>query len=149
MSEITKIPAHKYDGYLWYSNEDRPRIIEEGQYIERKGEDEEVFSGKIFSPSDVESAIHPFIVEGALFAKDEKISITIRCLDAKYYINQFDLNKHSADVTRSIEHVWHVAKDKRRKAIMEEIWLLKKDDLCEKMQTFYPAFWVFKGFIKK
>ena len=159
MNEITKIPAYKYDGYLWYSNEYRPRIIEEGQYIERKNEDEEVFTGKQFAPSDVESAKHPFIVEGALFAKDENMSITIRCLDGKYYINQFNLNDYSG--ANAINHEWFVAKDKRRKALMQEIWTLQDDKsiflesaeskerlLCAGMASYQPTFWVFKGFNK-
>ena len=133
MNKITEIPAYQYEGYLWYSDEERPVFISDSRPFKK-----EDLSG------------HPFVVEGALFSKDKNISITIRNLDGKYLIHQFDLNDITPETYQTIDHEWFVAKDQARKAQMVEVWQLEEDEheLCAKMPSFRPAFWIFKGFTK-
>lgn len=144
--KINEIPSLKYDGYLWYSDEDRPRIIEEGKYIERESKALETFWGATFCNSDLDE--HPFVVEGALYSKEKNISITIRNIDGEYLAHQFDLKELDTEHYRNIEHSWFLAKDQVRKANMLEVWELAKDEhkLCAGIPSYRPVFWVFKGF---
>jgi CRISPR type III-associated protein (TIGR04423 family) len=125
--EINEIQDLEYEGYLWYSDKERLDYID---------------SNAPFQIAKLTA--HPFVVEGALYAAKENVSITIRSLDGVYYVHKLDLN--DLPEHKCIEHWWNVAKDEHKKAVMQEIWLLRRDSLCREMETFFPAFWIFKGF---
>jgi CRISPR type III-associated protein (TIGR04423 family) len=129
---ITDIPLCEYEGYLWYSDQERP------QYISK----EKKFSADLLTS-------FPFVVEGALYCAEKNISISIRWAESKqdYIITQFDgdLLKDKANY-KCICHTWFVAKDSQRRAKMREVWTLQCDEYS-KMHTFRPAFWIFQGFI--
>ena len=132
--KIDAIPLRNYEGYIWYSDEKRPHYI---------GKEHKEFEKKDLSK-------YPFIVEGALYSKEDNISILIRCLDGEYYIYEMNLALIEANKEqyKEISHNWLVAKDANRTAKMCEIWTLEKDELCLNMPSFKPAFWAFKGFEK-
>ncbi len=142
--EIKDIPALEYEGYLWYSHKELPEFIDDN---------------KSFHEGMLDR--HPFIVEGALYDKEENISVTIRNIDGDYIIHQFDLMELENKNYHKIEHIWFVAKDQTRKALMVEVWKLEEDKpiiseigkdkeilLCKGMPSYRPAFWIFKGFVK-
>ena len=125
--EIKDIQNLEYQGYLWYSDKERPEYIDSN------------------APFEIAKLTgHPFVVEGALYAAKENVSITIRSLDGEYYVHKLDLNELPEH--KFIKHRWFVAKNEHKKAVMQEIWLLRRDSLCREMDTFYPAFMVFTGF---
>lgn len=131
--EIEEISALNYEGYLWYSDQKQPEYID----------NDNLFQMEMLKK-------HPFVVEGALYSANENISITIRNLDGEYLIHQFDLKELDTENYRKIEHKWLVAKDQARKARMVEVWQLEEDkhELCAKMPSYRPAFWIFNGFTK-
>ena len=126
---ITDIPLKEYEGYLWFSDQKRPSYIT---------------SSKPFRKEDLTK--HPFVVEGALYSKEDNLSISIRSIDGRYLIHQFDLSALQNNRYRQIEQEWFVSKDSQRKVKMAEIWELTSDKLCEDMETYRPAFKVFMGF---
>jgi len=133
INEIEAIPSRNYEGYLWYSDEERPMYI---------GEKDKIFDKEYLTT-------YPFVVEGALYSIEENKSLTIRCLEGKYYIHEIDFNilEQNKKSYRKIPHEWLVAKDVNRKVLMWEVWTLDKDPLCANMPSFRAAFWAFKGFI--
>ena len=129
---IEAIPFRNYEGYLWYSDEERPQYIGGGY--------------KEFEKSTLTE--YPFVVEGALYSIEDNKSLTIRCLDGEYYIHEIDFNiiEDNRAYYQVIPHKWLVAKDANRKVCMLEVWALVQDPLCAGMSTFQASFWAFKGF---
>ena len=144
-----KIEKSNYQGYLWYSDEKYPRLIED--------ETLEI---------DLNEYINPFIIEGLLC--DKKTSQMIRYVDGIYRVKKWDL--------KEIEHYPDLAETMNEKKLdcqickqVEEFlahrmgnrtlrfyrcWHLQGDNsqekLCEGMSAFVPGERVFLGFgVKK
>ena len=64
-----QIKNAKYEGYLWQSDQSKPRIIGEGEPLSLTLTDGE----------------NPFVVEGLLWNPEENTSIQIRYVDGKYF----------------------------------------------------------------
>ena len=78
---VKDIPSdYIYQGYLWLSDESKPRIID----------------GSTLDLSLFKSQL-PFIIEGNLWAKKEQESIQIRFVDGEYHIVHYDLNGVDTD----------------------------------------------------
>lgn len=132
MEKIEKIEKGIYQGYLWYSNEDRPDV-----YLDK--EVEEII---------LDEKENPFIVEGQLFRQDEsgKYSYNIKYIDGEYFALLYKLND-----LKDVEKSCHFFLPNRMKNVVglnfEQYWRPVLDvENCEGMNVLQPAEFVFVGF---
>lgn len=125
-----QIPAYLYEGYYWYSDEKKPKLVHT-----------ELIDPAIFKKL-------PFIIEGNLFAEKEAISINIRNVDGIYHITQFDLSHLDSDLHRSVSYIGHDIGENNFEII--EAWEEQKDDeLLAGLSTRVPVWSAFAGFTPK
>ena len=125
-------PQANYEGYLWWSNEDKPDIYK-GQQIKSQKE-------KPIWPSDT---CNPFIIEGNLWCRELETSYLIRFIDGKYLVYKFDLSKIGFEPNR--EYLPNRMPDVD-KLLFKEVWEEQPDPLCEDFDVLKPAFIAFVGF---
>ncbi len=123
-----EIEKSQYEGYLWYSDQPQPKILNK----------------EIFELKNILDDANPFIVEGLLF--DGKISISIKYVDGRYIINHYD-TQELASVKRE-EHVFYSHRMEGLQLKFYQFWRPIKDELCENMDVLQPAELVFIGFNK-
>lgn len=73
-----------YEGYLWYSNQRTPLILRQKK-----------ISSGIFTKL-------PFIIEGMLYSRRDKISLTIRTVNGQYQVFQADLKNNDVFLKETI-----------------------------------------------
>ena len=122
-----KIEKSKYQGYLWYSDNKEPQVL-----------NNEVFELEIADNAN------PFVIEGQLF--DGQKSISIKYVDGKYYVNTYDLD--DLDGVKQ-EQMFFSHRMADRKLYFKQFWQPVNDEQCEGMQVLQPAELVFVGFIDK
>ena len=136
---MQRIEKNKYQGYLWISNEEQPRLLNNEPF------------GQDLADNEV-----PFIVEGRLWCQENNTSVSIACIDGKYQVSCFKMD--------SIEQEWTTTENyrphKRLAAKMAQngmkgwklsfrrLWKENNDPLCEDQVTLEPDALVFTGFIK-
>ena len=76
-----QIKNAKYEGYLWQSDQSKPRIIEEGEPLSLTLTDGE----------------NPFVVEGLLWNPEENTSIQIRYVDGNYFVTTYEVKQEELD----------------------------------------------------
>ena len=127
---IENIPAGKYHGYLWKSDEIKPLVI--------KGDLEEL---------SLDSSAIPFIVEGELFNLETKISYSIRFFDGEYHVKEFNTRDLSESNSTRRTYAPNFPKGEDVKGLnYVRIWKPEKDDLCCGFPVLRPAEMVFVGF---
>lgn len=129
--KLTDIPRQaNYEGYLWWSNADSPKVYKNKTLPEWPGEN-----------------ANPFIIEGQLFDIEGDKSYAIRYVDGQYLVNYFDLI-----VLKKFEYISKEYLPNRiegvTKLCFREYWRQEQDSLCEGMQVLKPAENVFVGFNK-
>ena len=75
-----------YEGYLWMSNENKPRIFTPAAVIDRT----------------LLEGLNPFVAEGYLYNKEQGVSISIKSPNGRPCAHRFLVNAvdfHSEDVT--------------------------------------------------
>lgn len=122
------ISKSQYEGYLWFSNEKKPLVL-----------DKESFELEI--PDDA----NPFVVEGFLF--DGTKSISIKYLDGKYHIYEYNINDFADQEFREVVFFSH--RMDGRKLRFRQYMRSVEDELCEEMEVLQPAELVFVGFNNK
>lgn len=122
-----KIEKSKYQGYLWYSDNKEPQVL-----------NNEVFELEIADNTN------PFVIEGQLF--DGQKSISIKYVDGKYYVNTYDLD--DLDGVKQ-EQMFFSHRMGDRKLYFKQFWQPVNDEQCEGMQVLQPAELVFVGFYDK
>lgn len=127
------IEKSKYQGYIWYSNENKPRV----------------FDGKELFELELKDGENPFVVEG--FLCDGKKSISIKFVDGRYIVNTYNLNALLQDKELYDERELRFADSKNLKEVLlfRYYWHAEKDDLCDGMEVLQPAEVVFMGFTEK
>jgi CRISPR type III-associated protein (TIGR04423 family) len=129
---ITDIPKDKnYEGYLWLSDAKEPQT---DSFDKRLG---------------ITDTSNPFIVEGQLYSEEAKKSYSIKYIDGKHLITEYDLeNIPDGWISEeSDEKSFIPNRIKASRLLFRQYWKLQKDDLCEGMETLIPAAYVFVGFI--
>lgn len=129
LKSLEEIPDIAYDGYIWVSDENKPRRISQRT--------------ELLSFKD-----NPFIVEGHLKSADETVSISIKDAGGVKLFHQFDLTAIAAlpaDQKTEISLLVHrlTEVDKIR---LTTVWLPEKDEACDNMDVLRPAMKVFNGF---
>jgi CRISPR type III-associated protein (TIGR04423 family) len=123
-----KIEKSKYEGYLWYSNENEPDIIDNNTEFEL----------------EITDTKNPFIIEGQLY--DGKKSISIKYTDGQYIVKEYDMSKLE---TLEKEPKSFKANRMKRWLNFNQYWRAgndTRDPLCENMEVLQPAELVFIGF---
>jgi CRISPR type III-associated protein (TIGR04423 family) len=121
-----KIDKSSYQGYLWFSDQKEPEII-----------------NGIFE-KEIDDKTNPFIVEGQLF--DGSNSISIKYIDGKYIVNIYDIN---SDNFKNVDfkEVTYLPNFKGGDLLrFRQYWRPQSDTLCEGMDVLHPAELVFVGF---
>lgn len=70
------IKINKCEGYLWWSDQQKPQVFE-NQSIDQC----------------LNEVQNPFVVEGQLYDKEEKKSYSIKYVDGKYLINKYKVEE--------------------------------------------------------
>lgn len=127
---ILKINKGIYEGYLWYSNDNYPRIVLEHEEYEL----------------ELKATENPFIIEGHLF--DGTNSISIKYVDGGYIITHHTVKAEDFS-DKYIDKVTFLAKRMKKsntKLKFLRYWEPEHDDMCERMSVLRPTKLVFIGF---
>lgn len=132
MGKIQNIEKAKYEGYIWWSDKDRPTVYYGEEEVELSLND-----GK-----------NPFIIEGNLWDKASKKSIFIRYVDGQYFTNETTVKEEDRNNKERCTEKSFIAHriDGIRVLRFLQYWETFKDPLCEKMETLRPEKLVFIGF---
>lgn len=120
-----------YQGYLWLSNEQNPRLFDNERV------DEDLFKAL------------PFIMEGFLFSEaHNELSIKIRYVEGEYLIFSVFLKDIPQDKLSSLDYA--TIKNAKGFKQLESVqyWEEIPDELCEGMSVLEPSWVAFKGFKK-
>ncbi len=122
-----KIDKAIYQGYLWYSDTDTPRILNNEEYGQ-----------------EIDDGANPFIVEGMLWCEITNMSISIRYIDGKYYAKKYE----NVCVGENDDKVEYFANNKigNKKLKFIREWIAEPDKLCEGMPALRPGSLIFVGF---
>ena len=127
-----------YQGYLWYSDEQIPKVFD----------NEEV-------ELELDDTANPFIVEGQLYDMTEDRSISINFIDGKYIINtysgktrQFNDVSGEALTEGNIEQYAPSSRLNLGDKVLyfARIWVETEDVINDNWKTLCPSGLVFKGF---
>lgn len=115
----------KFEGYVWYSDQDTPQIYC-GQELELSDED------------------NPFIIEGQLC--DGNTSYSIKYIDGKYFVKKYNLTcLPKEDV---VDKFYQSYRMNGKVLSFKECWRLESDALCCGMDVLQPKEIIFVGFKK-
>jgi len=121
-----------YEGYLWMSDETRPET--------------KLLHTKLEKISD---SSNPFIVEGQLYSKQKNKSYSIKYVDGKHIVIEYDLKSVPNNwVFEQKKYISNIKNDenKNSKIKIQLYWKPEIDELCENMPVLIPAAYVFTGF---
>jgi CRISPR type III-associated protein (TIGR04423 family) len=123
---ITEIPKERnYTGYLWMSDTKEPLTDSLDKHL------------------DITDSDNPFIVEGQLYAKEAQKSYSIKYVDGKHIVTEYDIPaKGIYD-----EKIFIPNRIKKSGIVFRQYWKSQNDDLCEGMEVLVPAAYIFMGFI--
>jgi CRISPR type III-associated protein (TIGR04423 family) len=122
------IEKSKYQGYIWYSNENKPRVFDGNELFELELKDGE----------------NPFVTEG--FLCDGNMSISIKYIDGHYIVKQFNLAELPQDYQ---ECEYQSNKMNGRWLQFRQYWRPCPDGYCLDMDVLQPSEFVFIGFNDK
>lgn len=129
-----QIKNAKYEGYLWQSDQSKPKMIEEGESLSLTLTDGE----------------NPFVVEGLLWNREENTSIQIRYVDGIYFVTTYKVKPEALAGSITIAPVSYLPHRlpgvKALKFLRQ--WEEVKDELCENMPTLQLKANIFVGFEK-
>ena len=128
--KINEIKNRKYEGYIWFSDKEKPLVLRDEEY-------------DFFVHSENEN---PFIVEALLYNKEQNISVIIRHT-GKYHVNEFDLKalKEEGAVFEEVKYLPHRL-DGIDKVNFKQLWLPEPDEHCKDMEVLKMQALIFTGF---
>lgn len=129
MSEM-KIDKAIYEGYVWWSDENAPCVI-----------DNEEFELQIADEAN------PFVVEAQLYCAETETSIAVKYVDGSYRNIRIE-NKELAGKISSDEKKYHATRMNGKVLRFRQYWREESDPLCEGMAVLQPAELAFVGFEK-
>ncbi|MCL4481192.1 MAG: TIGR04423 family type III CRISPR-associated protein [Bacteroidetes bacterium] len=135
---LQDIPANiKYDGYLWWSNQEKPDV-----YMDQN------LKSQDHKPIWPTESSNPFIIEGNLWNKVDEISYLIRFIDGEYLVYEFKLKGSNPENITKLEYLPNRMPPDIKKLLFKEVWIEQSDPLCEGFEVLKPAFIAFVGFKK-
>jgi CRISPR type III-associated protein (TIGR04423 family) len=127
---LSEIPSASYDGYIWMSNEDKPKLLNKVDF------------------SDRNLTLNPFIVEGLLFDEENNKSIHITH-DGDYTITVFDINKFTKPTFEVVEKKYLPHRlDGVNKVCFKQIWMEKAEENSADFPVLKLQATIFSGFKK-
>lgn len=134
---MMEIQGNKVEGYLWYSDRDKP-VVYDGVDLTLDLNDED----------------NPFIIEGQLYDRNSEKSYCIKYIDGKYIVCQYFNVKRLEENPKKNEEKEYEITDKfyqsnhmgGRILHFKEVWRAVCDKLCCNMEIFQPAEVIFVGF---
>lgn len=137
IEKITEIPKAKYQGYIWRSDSERPKVFTGDKAY-----------GGMLDPNE-----NPFIIEGNLWDEAAHTSVSIRYVDGRYYIHQTTLTTEECDgytdhstIKEYVAHRINNGTDKDKYLRFVQLWEPRPDPMCEGMEVLEPSKLVFIGF---
>lgn len=128
-NDLSKIPDHNYEGYIWGSDQQYPQVL--------NGE-------KFVNPSD-----SLYIVEALLYCEKENISILIRHT-GQTQICEYNLNKlEEGTELRDVSYLAHRLKKDIEKVNFKQVWIPEEDPNCNNWKVLKMKALVFTGFPKQ
>ena len=126
------IKLNKCEGYLWWSNQQEPKVYQ----------DEAI---DIY----LDETQNPFVVEGQLYDLDEQMSYCIKYVDGLYIINKYKVEKQDLD-NHDYETIDYLSNrmDNRWLKFLR-YWEAKEDENCLGMPVLTLTKNVFIGFKSK
>lgn len=126
------IKIKKCEGYLWWSDQQEPKI----------------YDGAAFDICFDETK-NPFVVEGQLYDKDENLSYSIKYVDGKYLISKYKVE--SSDRTNKDNELKSFLSNRmgNRRLQFLRYWEEKEDENCMNMPVLTFTKNVFVGFKEK
>lgn len=147
---MKEIKAAAYEGYLWYSDENKPKVF---------------LGDKMVDKIELDDCSNPFVVEGNLWDAEAHESIMIRYVDGRYLVRHTvvtDKELHGID-DRLLDPVTVKTNDLVATTVKEylphriegvkalrflQYWQGEEDAMCEGMTALRPSKFVFVGFNK-
>lgn len=122
-----RFPEAGWQGYYWMSDNMKPVVC---------------FSIDDYLPPL--DQLNPFITEGWLYHKDQKVSVSIRMMDGSYAIGEYQLTKDENATCDA--YLANKMEDSYRKILYTTIWEPVADELCAGFDVLKPVARVFTGF---
>ena len=131
----------KYVGYLWYSDQTKPRMLKQ----------------ETFDVESLKTPMNSFVIEGQLWDETNSMSISIKYVDGEHIIKFFkvqqdDLKNALSEESDSItikRYIPHRLEGVAKLTFMQ-YWKREKveDEQCKDFETLIPDKLVFIGFDK-
>lgn len=122
--------VNKYQGYLWWSDQQEPKVYD-GEPLDIK----------------LDGIVNPFIIEGQLYNAIDNKSYSIKYVDGKHIVSEYDLNAlYGLEKT---EQRYLSNRMDERILSFNQYWRPESDKWCEGMEVLKPAECVFVGFKNK
>ena len=125
---MERIEKSTYQGYLWYSDKDQPKVL-----------------NNVDSEITLDETKNPFVIEGQLF--DGKRSISIKYVDGKYIVKKYVLAELPKEDFTKQSLLAHRMKDVKS-LNFRQYWREQEDELCDGKKVLQPAELVFVGLKK-
>lgn len=147
---MKEIKAAIYEGYLWYSDENKPRVFLGDRMVDRM---------------ELDDCSNPFVVEGNLWNAETQESVMIRYVDGHYLVRHTivtDAELQGID-DRSLDSIAEKVRVAVATTVKEylphrisgvkalrflQYWQGEEDAMCEGMTALRPSKLVFVGFNK-
>ena len=121
-----------YEGYLWMSNENKPRIFAPAAVIDRT----------------LLEGLNPFVAEGYLYNKEQGVSISIKSLDGELCFHRFDVQESDFNSCEVMQVAYHSHRMNGKRLHFLRYWAAKPDEACIGMEVPNVEKKVFVGFKK-
>ena len=122
-----KIEKSNYTGYLWYSNEKKPKVYQNEEF-----------------ELDLDKIENPFVIEGQLYDEGRRLSYSIKFVDGKYIVKEYKLDELK-DVCYT-EQTYQGNRMDGTTLCFYQYWREEPDGFCEGMNVLQPNELVFVGF---
>ena len=131
--ELQDIPQGNYQGYLWYSDELRPRIFDDNDIL------------------SIESKENAFIGEGMLWQPTTHTSFHITFHDGVQHVYTTEVAAEDMAGHGQTTHEQYVAHRMPGIAFLDFVryWKSEADPFCEGFEVLVPGVLAFTEFIKK
>lgn len=120
-----------FEGYLWWSDRQYPEVYTK----EKTKTDLELNKDK-----------NPFIIEGQLYDSQKGYSVSIKYVDGKYIVNEYDMQKDF--VGEVVDHSYCGNKMEGHNLLFKTLWEPEEDPLCCGMKVLRATKVAFVGFEK-
>ena len=132
------IEKGKYEGWIWYSDQNKPEIIT---------------TEKEMNELTLTNGENPFVIEGQLWNNETMTSISIKYVDGEYIVKQHEVAAEDFDTNKSLVTKKQFISHKMNGRIIKmlQYWRPEedKDNFCLGFPTLQPEKIVFVGFNKK